>query len=442
MSIWGTIYSYLFGKEIQTIYQEAESVYQESKKLQDSWVYLSEAPVEEPLLQTSKEITTAELQVLTDVLGEVADNKVNKPLYESFIHHVDQEIVGLKKMIDLMSQKFDELPQLESIREDMNSVLQKLRAKKRDLLEFKGRIILLAKVQSEVKNHIEHKIITVDMEPLERRMKLPPPPPAMPVILPFSKSKPLNIVNRKTEQGGPASGLSPQATMIELLRKGVKLRKLTDAEKKRQLPDDLHEELFNAIRLKHFHLRSIQNIVPLPKKIDLQEQLCLELKERRLTVGSLRKVSASMPVRKSSRPDSLQSQMEDILSARRAQLHELSESEDSSDSEWDGSQLFRPIHVLDDASGEDSSESSFTFHSSDIDERLRVHHNNTPVLGVKNNDKENDKIPMMFKMSEDESSSDVLARGFIGLPVRACSQEEDLRAGAVLRSSHIMPQSV
>ncbi len=169
MTIWGTLYSYLFGSDIQNIYKEADGIYQESKKLQESWVLLSKAPEEEPLDQASKDITASELQILTEALGEGADKKLINPLYDSFISHVNQEIDVLEKTIHLMDRKFDDLPQLESIQASMRSVIAKLKAKQRDLIEFKGRIILLAKVNSEMKSQLQHKIIRVELDMLERQ---------------------------------------------------------------------------------------------------------------------------------------------------------------------------------------------------------------------------------------------------------------------------------
>lgn len=436
MTIWGTIYSYFFGSEIQHIYKEADAIYQESQRLQDSWVYLAEAPDEGPLDQASQEITASELQLLRDVLGEGGDKKVSSPLYDSFIHHVNQEIGVLTKTIDMMSQKFDELPFLDSIRENMHLVIVKLKAKQRELIEFKGRIILLASVNSEVKSYLQHKIVKVELEEGEKPVGLAPTPPKMP---PYQVTRPVNIVKRKANhENVPAS--DAHATMIELLQKGVKLRKLADAEKNRELMNKNRTEM-GAILFQEFDLQSVQDLERVPVKIDLKRKLFLELEEKKLTAGNLRKVSVSAPVRKSSKPDTLQSQMENALSARRAYLQDVDLSESEDNSEW-SSQLFRSIHVGDETSSEDLSESSLSFHSSDMEERERVNHYNTPIMSSNRHDKENDRMPMMFKMSEDESSSDALSRGFIGVPVRACSQEEDLRAGSVFTLSRQVPQSV
>ncbi|MBP9877727.1 MAG: hypothetical protein KBF71_05260 [Alphaproteobacteria bacterium] len=439
MTIWGTLYSYLFGSDIQNIYKEADGIYQESKKLQESWVLLSKAPEEEPLDQASKDITASELQILTEALGEGADKKLINPLYDSFISHVNQEIDVLEKTIHLMDRKFDDLPQLESIQASMRSVIAKLKAKQRDLIEFKGRIILLAKVNSEMKSQLQHKIIRVELDMLERPARLPPTPPVMPF---YQISPPVSIMKQRAKRDNVHISSSPHATMIELLRKGVKLRKVKSAEQRSQKQNEVHKKILYAITFKQFSLRSVKEVPPLPKILDMQTQLCLELKDKKLTVGSLRQVSASAPVRTSFKPDSLQSQMESILSARRAQLQDSNLGESENDAEWDSQVQFRPIRVLDQTSSEDASESSSSFNTSDMEEGSSyAYHHNTPIMS-RSYDKENGRVPMMFKMSEDESSSDVYTRGFMGLPSRACSQEEDLRAGTVLNTARQVPQSV
>ena len=437
MTIWGTLYSYLFGSDIQNIYKEADGIYQESKKLQESWVLLSKVPEEEPLDQASKDITASELQILTEALGEGADKKLINPLYDSFISHVNQEIAVLEKTIDLMDRKFDELPNLESLQASMRSVIAKLKAKQRDLIEFKGRIILLANVNSEMKSHLKHKIIRIELDTVDRAARLPPTPPVMP---PYHVSPPVHI-NKHSVKRDNVDVVSPHATMIELLRKGVKLRKVKSAEQRSQKQNEVHKKILYAITFKQFSLQSVKEVPPLPKILDMQTQLCLELKDKKLTAAGLKNVSASVPVRQLSRVGTLQSQMESILSARRAQLQDSNLGESESNAEWDSQVQFRPIRVLDQTSSEDASESSSSFNTSDMDEGGYAYHHNTPIMS-RSYDKENGRVPMMFKMSEDESSSDAYTRGFMGLPSRACSQEEDLLAGGVLRSSRIIPQSV
>lgn len=452
MTIWGTIYSYLFGNEIKYIYQEAETAYQESEKLQDDWVYMAEAPLTELLLHKPKDISSSELRLLTEVLGEGADKKLSNPLYESFINHVTQEIAMLDKMIDVMSQKYNELPPLESIRANMFSVLEKLKAKHKDLVAFKGRIILLANVNGEVKDRFDSKVVSVD---LVRATRLPPPPPMpMPMLLPNRKTPPITILRNKVEPDIKL-GPNPYPTMIELLQRGVQLRKLTDNEKKQQLPDDVQKELINAIRFKQYRLRTVKNVKPLPVKTDLRSQLLLELKEKKLTMASLRKIEESKPVRKISKPDSLQSQMEDVLLARRCHFQNISDSDndDKADSEWD-SDLSHPVGSSEEtksliereeedvvSSFEDSSISSLLFHSSDIEESLLVSHPTSPILDLDDEDV-SEAEPLIFYLSDYESASDaeledlILTRGMILSPIPSLSQVEELSSGIIMSSSY------